>query len=251
VNVDLKDPTLLRWAGAVLVVLVIVPMYFLSTMYPVTYASRQGKVRELQTRHEELERDLEKARLLVRNLERVEREYQILHDQWEVASSLLPEQNEMPALLRKVTAAGKQSGVEFTMFRPEATRPAGFYTDNPVAIKIEGGFHETGVFLSRLANLDRIVNVGSLKLEGVPDQSQNPLTVTTELTLTAYTLDGGGAAAGEDAGDGRVLTGTEAKGASAGGAGGTLTAIKNKVTGAASGEAEQADEAAAAAKKKK
>lgn len=190
-NIDYRDPKFLRWTGAVLVVVVILPVYFLTTTYPITYAARQGKVHELEARHEELGRDLEKARLLVRNLERVEHEYQILHDQWELASTLLPAENEMPNLLRKVTAAGKQSGIEFTLFKPEAKVAHEFYTDNPVSLKIEGGYHQTGVFLSRLANLDRIVNVEKLKLTGTPQEENGLLTLAAEFTLTAYTLNAG------------------------------------------------------------
>jgi type IV pilus assembly protein PilO len=199
VNIDFRDPKFLRWVGAVVVVVVIVPLYFTSTLYPITYAARQVQVRELEARHEELGRDLEKARLLVRNLERVEHEYQILHDQWQLASLLLPQENEMPNLLRKVTAAGKQSGVEFTLFKPEARVPHEFYTDNPVSVKIEGGYHQTGVFLSRLANLDRIVNVGRLKLTGLPQEENGLLTMATEFTLTAYTLNAGAAPTDMDA----------------------------------------------------
>ncbi len=191
-DIDIKDPKLLRWAGAVLVVLVVVPLFFMSSAYPITYAARQTKVHELEARHEALGRDLEKAHLLVRNLARVEHEYEILHDQWDVASTLLPEQNEMPNLLRKVTAAGKQSGIDFKLFRPEPLVPHQFYTDNPVAIKVVGGYHQTGVFLSRLANLNRIVNVENLKMVGATGDKVGANTVETELTLTAYTLGGTG-----------------------------------------------------------
>jgi len=204
-DIDYRDPRFLRWAGAILVVLVIVPLYFTSTMYPITYAARQEKVKELQARHETLSRDLEKARLLVRNLERVEREYEILHEQWQVASTLLPEQNEMANLLRKVTAAGTQSGVDFKLFRPDAPRPRDFYNENPVAVKIQGGYHQTGVFLSRLANLNRIVNVNNVKMTGVQDQKDTPFTVETEMTLTAYTLGTGPAPAGTQDAGGRQL----------------------------------------------
>ena len=132
------------------------------------------------------------TQLLVRNLARVEQEYETLHSQWQVASTLLPEQNEMSDLLRKVTAAGKQSGIEFKLFRPEPTVGREFYTDNPVSVRVQGGYHQTGVFLSRLANLNRIVNVGSLRMEGLSGQNQKiNFTVETEMLLTAYTLSGG------------------------------------------------------------
>ncbi len=186
-DINVKDPKLLRWAGAVLVVLVIVPMYFISASYPFTYASRTKTIAELEAHHQKLAQDLERARLLVRNLERVEQEYAILNDQWQVAQALLPEENEMPDLLRKVTAAGQQSGVEFELFRPQTPVNQGFYSDNPVEVRIAGGFHQTGVFLSRLANLNRIVNVGNLTVEGIDDQSDTPYTVITEMTITAFT----------------------------------------------------------------
>jgi type IV pilus assembly protein PilO len=193
VEINFRDPRFLRWAGAILVVAVITPLWFTQTSQSFTYAARQQRVAALETRHNELSRDLEKARLLVRNLERVEREYESLRGQWQVASTLLPEQNEMSDLLRKVTAAGKQSGVEFKLFRPNPTVSREFYTDNPVAVRVQGGYHQTGVFLSRLANLNRIVNVENLRLEAITSQAKDtPFTVETEMLITAYTLGGSG-----------------------------------------------------------
>ena len=186
-DIDVKDPKLLRWVAAVVVVAVLVPMYFLTDTYSFTYKARSAQISELDARHQQLSRDLERARLLVRNLEKVEQEYAILHDQWQVAQSLLPEQNQMPDLLRKVTAAGQQSGIEFQLFKPEAPINQGFYSDNPIEVVIQGGYHQTGVFLSRLANLNRIVNVSDLNMEGVDKQDETPFTVETGLTLTAYT----------------------------------------------------------------
>jgi len=191
IEIDPRDPRFIRWAAAILVVLVVTPLWFTQTFLPVTYASRKAEITRLDRRHQELSRDLEKARLLVRNLDRVEREYETLHAQWQVASTLLPEANEMPGLLRKVTAAGKQSGVDFKLFRPEPAVSREFYTDNPVSVRIQGGYHQTGVFLSRLANLNRIVNVSNVRMEGVKSQQdKTAYTVETELTLTAYTLTG-------------------------------------------------------------
>ena len=200
---DYRDPKFLRWACAIVVVAVLTPLWFTQTFLQVTYASQQITVNELEAHHQELSRDLEKARLLVRNLERVEREYETLRGQWEVASTLLPEQNEMPALLRKVTAAGSQSGVDFKLFRPDPAIAREFYTDNPVSVRVQGGFHQTGVFLSRLANLNRIVNVDRIRMDGFPpnqNAGNKSYTVETEFTLTAYTLADGPVPDGAQAG---------------------------------------------------
>ena len=211
-DIDVKDPKLIRWAVAVLVVLVAVPMFFMTDTYQFTYKSRNVTISELDVRHQQLSRDLERARLLVRNLEKVEQEYAILHDQWMVAQALLPEQNEMPDLLRKVTAAGQQSGIEFQLFKPQTPINQGFYSDNPVEVRIQGGYHQTGVFLSRLANLNRIVNISDLTMEGLDKQDETPYTLETELILTAYTQGPSAPVEGTGTSDGEgILDKLEAK----------------------------------------
>lgn len=194
-KIDVKNPNFIRWALAIVVVGAAVPMYFLSSQYPFTWAARSQSIKQLDDRHQKLSAELERARLLVRNLERVEQEYAILHDQWKVAATLLPDENEMPDLLRKVTAAGQQSGVDFEIFKPQAIVNQGFYSDNPVEVRINGGYHQTGVFLSRLANLNRIVNVSKLKMVGIDNQKDAASTVRTDMLLTAYTQGAGNAPA--------------------------------------------------------
>lgn len=202
-DIDVKDPKVIRWAVAILLVAVALPMYFMSPLYPFTFAAKKATISKLESRHQDLSRDLEKARLLVRNLERVEQEYAILHDQWDVAQTLLPERNQMPDLLRKVTAAGEQSGIQFQVFRPQPVVPRGFYADNPIEVSIEGGYHQTGVFLSRLANLNRIVNVSNLRMQGLDKKAEQPYTMKTDLVLTAYTLDSSRPATAPAAQDGK------------------------------------------------
>ena len=72
-DIDFKDPRFLRWTAAILVVVVITPLWLTQTLHPLTYASRQQEIQKLEKVHADLSRDLEKARLLVRNLDRVER----------------------------------------------------------------------------------------------------------------------------------------------------------------------------------
>ena len=71
---------------------------------------------------------------------------------------------------------------------------------------IRGEYHQLGIFLSKIANLERIVNVSNLmvkpgddKQEGGRDRVVRSYTVEAELTLTAYTLVEGGETSNEKA----------------------------------------------------
>jgi type IV pilus assembly protein PilO len=105
----------------------------------------------------------------------------------------------MPDLLRNVTTAGLKAGVEFMLFQPGAPVTSEEYKTHPVKIRVRGGYHQLGIFLSRLANLDRIVNVSELELhaaqksaKGKKDTDTDRSTVIADFTLTAHTLHAGG-----------------------------------------------------------
>lgn len=188
---DLQDPKVQRLLVSVLLSGVVLFGFFGMSYLPFSYPARNAKIQTMQNEYEKVSRDLERARLTVGNMEKVEREFKILHDQWMVAQNLLPDENEMSDLLRKITAAGTQSGLKWVSFTPQASIARGFYKENPVNVRLEGGYHQVGSFLSSVANLSRIVNVRQLTLEGVDakQQPESDFTVSASMQIVAYTID--------------------------------------------------------------
>ena len=97
----------------------------------------------------------------------------------------------MSSLLRAVTVLGDQSGVVFVLFRPLPPLPAQYYTEHPVEVKVEGGYHEVGTFLGELANMERIVTVSDLSIETAKDSPENKPAAASFIAKT-YTLGGTG-----------------------------------------------------------
>jgi len=180
--------------------------YFLSSFVPFGYQAHTKKAKELRAQQEALSAELEKARRTVSNLPQLEREQQDLDHKWQQAETLLPTSKEMPELLTQITQSGDEAGVQFKSFKPDTSRPQEFYNENPVQIEVKGGFHQVGVFLSRLANMTRIVNVSDLQLDAntqtarqkgdrnAPrnghrdDGERTDHTLTASFTATAYSL---------------------------------------------------------------
>lgn len=197
---NLKDPKVQKIMLGAMAVIILSFVYFGTSFLPFNYPVRRAKIQALEQEHEKLSAELEKARRMVGNLARLEAEYQRLHEQWNSAQELLPGAKEMPDFLRKVTTAGVRAGVEFELFEPKAPSPREFYTEHPVKVKIRGGYHQVGIFLSRIANMPRIVNVTRLELispgaTGRKTKGKRAIkgitSVSAEFTLSAYTLSGG------------------------------------------------------------
>ena len=185
---DLQNPRTQKYIMVGVVSAAVLYLYFFSTFVPFGHRAYAAEKAQLETQFQALSADLSKARGTLNNLEEVERQYQILGRRWEVASKLLPEEREVAALLRQVTLVGQQAGVEFLLFRPEGTVPGEVYVEAPVSVRVSGGYHQVGAFLSQVANLERIVNVSSLNLIIVEDEDRPNETVEASFTATAYTL---------------------------------------------------------------
>lgn len=77
----------------------------------------------------------------------------------------LPDSAEVPDLLVDITQAGLGRGLEFVLFKPEKERPAEFYAELPISIKVRGTYHELGQFVSDVAALPRIVTFANVDIK--------------------------------------------------------------------------------------
>src|SRR5262249_55709926 len=117
-------------------------------------------------------------------------EYEMLHERWSMAAELLPTDRESAGLLRRITLAGQQTGVEFVMFKPGPPRSQTYYTEMPVDVVVHGGYHQVGSFLAELANMRRAVTVTTLKLPTAPNNDE-PLPTAAAFNASAYSLNSG------------------------------------------------------------
>jgi type IV pilus assembly protein PilO len=186
---NLQDPRTQKFILVGVLSAAVLYLFFFSTFVPFGHRAYTAEKAELETRFEALSSDLNKARQTLAHKEEIEETYRVLNSRWEVASKLLPEEREVAALLRQVTLVGRQSGVEFHLFRPGNPIPGEVYAEAPVQVEVAGGYHQVGTFLSEVANLERIVNVSNLKLQANDDEDEPNRTVMASFTATAYMLN--------------------------------------------------------------
>jgi type IV pilus assembly protein PilO len=203
---DFKDPQVQKSIIVLIFIVIIGYVYFFTSFLPFFYQPMRAKVGTLSSEYEKISAELEKARKTVGNLAKLEEEYNKLHEKWVAAQSLLPHEKEVAQLLRKVTRAGNQAGIDFILFEPMAPVPKEFITENPVKVKVQGEYHQLGVFLSKVANLDRIINISAIHIKQVEQQANKQkgkivrnYTIEAEMTMIAYTLLEGGEVSDENA----------------------------------------------------
>lgn len=127
----------------------------------------ETKVKEEESLKQEY---LEKKRqavnldLYVQQLAEIDRSFGALLKQ-------LPDKSEIEALLIEVNQAGLGRGLQFELFKPGQEQVKDFYAELPIAVKINGGYHDFGAFAADIAKLPRIVTLNNIAISTVKDGS--------------------------------------------------------------------------------
>ena len=186
--IDLKSPVTQKIILSAVVCIGALSVFFLTHWLPFNFQNQGERIDTLKAEYEKKSTELARARATVADLPRFEAEYEQMHQRWSLAAELLPTDRQVAALLRKITLAAQQTGVRFVVFRPSGPKNEQYYTEMPLQISVNGGYHQIGSFLAELANLRRIITVANIKLKTLTG-ADPLLTTALEFTASAYSLN--------------------------------------------------------------
>lgn len=162
------------------------------------YTGQREEVAAMQTRLETLEQSNRRAQItaarggaeLEQRLAEYERHVIVLE-------ALIPASEEVPSLLREVTAQARQlTGRDPAQFRPEPDEPGEFYTKKAYQMQAIGGYHDIARFLTAVASLSRIITPVDLSLTpftGPAAVTDVENAVVAEFRIETYVLPPAGA----------------------------------------------------------
>jgi type IV pilus assembly protein PilO len=129
------------------------------------YQAEHDRLMTLRAQELELQRKLSEVRSIAANIGAFEAEITQLETQLAVALRQLPNEKQLEVLLADISNLGKTAGVEIKSFKRENEVMHDFYADVPIAIQLEGNYHEIAKFFDSISRLPRIVNMGALDLK--------------------------------------------------------------------------------------
>jgi len=116
------------------------------------------------------------------------KQLQDLGERFKATSDRLPRAASIPDLLKSLADISDKSGLEFSKFRPSATRKEQFLVITPLEVNLKGTYVQIMTFLDAAANLTRVVASEKLSIEGV--QNRSPVNiVTATASLVTYHID--------------------------------------------------------------
>lgn len=120
----------------------------------------RGKVEELEgleSKESTLRSQFETEQKKAVNLEPLKQQLAQMEQVLQQMLRQLPSKTEMPDLIIDVSQTALSSGLNNELFQPGAESPKEFYAEKPIALRLVGGYHQFGAFVSGVASLPRVV----------------------------------------------------------------------------------------------
>lgn len=150
------------------------------------YKPMQDRGRELELQIREKEKELEETRQIVANLDIKKAEFRRVKKELEYVIKRLPTEKEIPELLRTITQLAVNSNIELISFKPETHVVREVYEEIPVNLLIQGTYHQIGLFLTKIGNLERIITPSNIKMTALSPTIKDPATARVDLLITAF-----------------------------------------------------------------
>lgn len=100
----------------------------------------------------------------VKNKKIYEMELQHLVADLKLALKELPEDREIPGLLKGISSLGKKVGLEVRRFQPLPENMREYVAEVPVSLEVQGSYHEVAMFFDRLSKMNRIVYISEIEM---------------------------------------------------------------------------------------
>lgn len=132
-----------------------------------------------------LKKDFETKAAKAANLQTYKEQLEEMKKSFGTMLRQLPGQTEIPSLLQDISQTAQVDGLKQDLFRPEPEVRKDFYAEKPIAIVLQGNYHQFGKFVSDVAALPRIVTVHDIDITPQGNDA-NGNNLTMSLTAKTY-----------------------------------------------------------------
>ena len=168
------------WYSFVVIVLIIFVLFYVLHFRP--------KSEELENiRTERIKTEAEVARLKEKKeqLEQIEEELKVLNVELKKLETIIPLQEEIDVILRRIQQLAYDARLNITNFVPRKSIDKEFYFEKPINIAISGNYHNLATFFSQLSKFERLFTIQNFTIKNLRDQSDTT-TITANTTAQTY-----------------------------------------------------------------
>src|SRR5690606_5706818 len=157
-NIDVEKIGIWPWPAKAIVCLLVVILVF-AGIYYFKISDLKLQLQTVVAKESTLRSTYQTKSFEAANLDAYRAQMIKMDDTFQSLLSRLPTDTEVPGLLEDIDTRGAESGLTIKEIKPEPERTAEYYIELPISIKVDGGYHDLGTFVSGIAGMPRIVTL--------------------------------------------------------------------------------------------
>ena len=123
---------------------------------------------DMNTRKQQLSAlraDITKGSTTANQLNQFKAQVADLEARLEGLKAVLPEQKDVADLLRRIQTLATQSNLAIRGFKPAPTVTKQLHAEWPIALQLDGTYHNLGMFFDRVSKFSRIINISNIDIK--------------------------------------------------------------------------------------
>lgn len=124
----------------------------------------EGQIGRQERKLQTLEREINEGRSAMKSLPQFREEVGRLQLELDKLLRILPQRRNTEDLLRRIRRLTEQGDFDLLRFTPRGLSRRDFYSVWPIAISINGKYHNLAMFFDRIRRFSRIINVEDLRI---------------------------------------------------------------------------------------
>ena len=174
------------WAAALLGLVLAVAIYFAGNHY--LLKPRQENLERLDAKLSELQAKIQEGRAAKAQLPQFRQEVQRLELELDKLLRVLPARRNTPELLRRIRDLTEQGDFDLKRFTPGNFVDQEFYSEWPIAVSLDGTYHNLALLFDRVSRFSRIVNIEGLKVNSIRarDAASGGHTISASFTAKTF-----------------------------------------------------------------
>jgi type IV pilus assembly protein PilO len=157
------------------------------------FRNLNAEIKGKQAQLEGLQQEIQKGRAAERKLSQFREEVRRLELELGKLLQVLPSKRNTEDLIKRIETLTRQGDFTLRKFTPGDFVPKEFYAEWPIAIALEGTYHNLALFFDRMSRFSRIINVEDLKIGALENVPQKSISANFVAKTFIYTGDETGA----------------------------------------------------------
>jgi type IV pilus assembly protein PilO len=176
----------LPWYGQVAVFLVL-GLALIGGFYYFYVMPTQAEMATRERKLAALRVDIAKGSTTANQLNQFRQQVAELEGRLESLKAVLPEQKDVADLLRRIQTLATQSNLAIRGFKPAPSVTKQLHAEWPIALQLDGTYHNLGMFFDRVSKFSRIINVSNIRIHA-KEKPEPSSTITVDCVATTFVL---------------------------------------------------------------